>query len=290
VDHLDLEPHAGVGSLILVGVALASLVGAGISRLVRTRRRRRRIHEVNERVGRVTRPILGPGPIELAGTVEADGSGAPISVSIVQRGVRTRWRNAPSTWQWTEHARTVFARPFTLVLHGGGGRVRVDCDERVLLHARADVVTVMAGSEAGERMWEARAPQGGRVAITGTLVHDGRAAAGESDGYRGAQGEHALVLRGGEGERLRVVAESAGAEEDRVLARRYRFLDLGCALLALVGLVASLGYAWEVHESQTAIGTISGFRACASSTRASLGRARVDSVGRAKGVQPQSCG
>lgn len=58
VNHLDLEPHAGAGSLIVVAVALASLVGAGISRLVRTRRRRGRIREVNERVRRVTPPVV----------------------------------------------------------------------------------------------------------------------------------------------------------------------------------------------------------------------------------------
>lgn len=91
------------------------------------------------------------------------------------------------------------------------------------------------------------------------------AAASESDGYRGATGQHSLVLRAGEGERLRVVAESAGAEEDRVLAPRYRLLDLWFAVVAVVAVVTVLGYAWGIHESQTAMGTISGLNTCTSS-------------------------
>jgi hypothetical protein len=262
VSYFALEPHAGLGSVVVVGVALASLVGVLIFRLIRTLRRRRRARDFRERVNRVSPPGLAPGSIELAGTVEADDSGPPLSVRIVQRGVRVWTLHGPGLWQWRESARTVVARPFTLVLHGTGARVRIDCDERVVLQARADVVAAMDDADTGGRTWDARVRQGERVAITGNLVADGIVTAGESEGYRGASEHHALILRAGDGERLRVVAESAGVEEDRILAGRYRNLDLLGAALALLFVVAAAAYGSDIHESRTAMGTISVVKNC----------------------------
>lgn len=168
-------------------------------------------------------------------------------------------------WRWTEVRRAVSVKPFTLVLHGSGARVRVEADEPAQLCASARLATMTKVGSAGERTWVAQVQHGEAVAILGRLTAT-LAPASESDGYRGAPTLRSFVLRSHEGGRLRVVTAGAGAEQDRGIVGRRRIQGIISGIAASTCLAVVSLYAYEVHHSVTAVGEVAAFVPCRTKT------------------------
>jgi hypothetical protein len=221
-------------SVGIAAIALAFLAVGFVARLVVGWQR---AQAVRRRVAAPAPARLQAGPMVLAGTVEPEApGGAAITVRIAQLGTRVS-RGKSSTWEWRERGRTVDARPFTLVLHGTGERVRVLPGERPLLRARADVTREWATKGTRERTWVATLGRRERARIEGVLAP----VPGEGKGYRTSTGP--LALQAPEGGRLIVEAESAAYEHDRSAAARRRTVDrlllfFGLPVAVLLPLVA----------------------------------------------------
>jgi hypothetical protein len=125
---------------------------------------------------------LRDGPAVVSGVVEAEGGEPPLIVRIEQIGTEQSTKNG-THHTWTETSRAVIARPF-LVRREDGTRVRVEPDERVLLHGslarterravnlRTRIATVAAGEEVhvhGELLGAGRGQGGGAYRGASTL-------------------------------------------------------------------------------------------------------------------------
>jgi hypothetical protein len=181
-------------------------------------------------------------------------------VRVVQRGTESVAAKR-ITWTWVEHERSVEARPFALVLHGSGERVRVLPGERVVLLARAEVTTLKRDDGTGERTLVAGLRGGERAVVTGMLS----ATPGEADGYRETAQAFTLQEDGCGG--VRVEAESAGEEPDRAASIELRS-SAYIAIVACAACVVMLGvHVIDRLRSVTALGEVIGYTTCTTRSR-----------------------
>jgi hypothetical protein len=166
------------------------------------------------------------GPCVIAGTVLAEGEGAPITVEIEQTGRewttnkrRTRWEH-----RWSEQRRKVTVRPF-YVAREGGERVRIEPNDRAFLVDKLDR-TVDTGHRV--RLRSAQLSAGERVYISGEMV---RASDPGLGGYR--EGAEGWILRPPRDGRMLVSTEPLDARH-RDRGRVYRNLALQAAVVLAI--------------------------------------------------------
>lgn len=170
---------------------------------------------------------LRDGSFVIAGVVEAAGTEPPVVVRIVQLGTEATTKHGTSQ-TWKERSREVAALPF-LVRRDDGTRVRVEPDDRVVLHAS---LTRTERHDLTHRTRVATVAAGDRVHVHGELVGASRAPGGGA--YRGAAAMP--VLRASRLGRLLVSSEPPGDTE----AKLTRFHAWAAALLAGTFLSLSL--------------------------------------------------
>lgn len=187
------------------------------------------LHRRRARAERAFDPAapLRDGPSVIAGVVELDaGTEPPVVVRIEQTGREHTAKNGPMH-TWTETGRTVVAVPF-LVRRDDGTRVRVEPDERVVLHGS---LTRTERKALAQRARVAQIEPGEHVHVHGELVGAVREQRGGT--YRGSAAMPALRAS-----RLAplVISSEPPADTEAALAR---FHAPASALLAVVFVLAS---------------------------------------------------
>lgn len=237
---------------ITAAISLVALAVGGIKYAGRRRERRMLIAAVLERTGAVRSTPLAEGPATLAGVVRADPPAEPALAMRFVAGVMGFSRGL-SPWSTVAslESHSATARPFDLVLHGSGDRVRVAPTDQA--HLAALAVPAESGGSAGrsKRPFEAQLRDGERASVTGELFRVGES--GEKAAYRGRS--HEFELRGFEGGRLRVESESAARQiESTVSSLRFpRWLLLSSVILLCFSFAK---IAYEQARSVTALAEV----------------------------------